>query len=217
MSSADRRRELIAAALRVIAANGVAAATTRAIVAEADMSLASFHYAFESRDAMMRDLIEVVVHDEVAAVFAEIEFTADLRETLRSGLQGYFDNLVAEPAREQVMFELMHFALRTPGLEHLAREQYERYFAAVVSVLEQAQHHGVAWSLPLDDIARFIVTVTDGVTLAWLANRDTDAANRVLDFAADSLARLALPPEPSPATPDTATPHLAASPKEPAL
>ena len=42
-----RRRELIAAALRVVASRGLHEASTRAIVAEAGMSLASFHYAFE--------------------------------------------------------------------------------------------------------------------------------------------------------------------------
>ena len=48
--AAQRRDALIGAALQVVADRGVAAATTRAIVAEAGMSLASFHYAFESRD-----------------------------------------------------------------------------------------------------------------------------------------------------------------------
>ena len=40
-------------ALTVIARDGVHAATTRAIVAEAGMALASFHYAFRSRDELI--------------------------------------------------------------------------------------------------------------------------------------------------------------------
>ena len=127
LSSAERRALLLQAALRVIAEQGVAGATTRAIVAEAGMSLASFHYAFRSHAEMMRDLIAHVVDAEVAAAFATVTPGSDIRSTLRNGMQAYLDYVVADPAHEQVMFELFHYALRTPGLEVLAREQYARY------------------------------------------------------------------------------------------
>ena len=68
VSAEDRRDALIEAAIRVIAAKGVAAATTRAIVAEAGASLASFHYAFRSRDEMMAELITVVTTQEAESV-----------------------------------------------------------------------------------------------------------------------------------------------------
>lgn len=191
ISSTDRRAELVQAAMRVISAHGVAAATTRAIVAEAGMSLASFHYAFRSRDEMMRELLTLVVESEAAAVFETLRPGADIRSSLRNGLQAYFDLLVADPSHEQVVFELTHYALRTPGLEVLAREQYARYHAAVGELLEAgAASAGVEWSIPVADVARTVVTYTDGVTLAWLADRDSAAAHRILDFAADSLAAL---------------------------
>lgn len=193
MSSAERRHDLLAAALRVIATEGVAGATTRAIVAEAGMSLASFHYAFTSRAEMMRELVGYVVEHETVAVFAGVTFDGDLRATLRDGLQGYFDHVKADPGFEQVMFELMQYALRSPELEDLARDQYARYRDAVTEVLTAAETGmGVRWSLSLNDIARLIVTITDGLTLAWLADRDDAAAARVMDFAADSLAALAV-------------------------
>jgi len=194
MSSVDRRLALVHAALRVIATQGVSGATTRAIVAEAHMSLASFHYAFTSRDEMMRELIAFVVENETVAAFAGVDFDHGLRTALREGLQGYFDNVKSDPGHEQVMFELMQYALRTPELEGLAREQYVRYRFAVVQLLaaaaERTRHE---WTLPLDDVARLVVGYTDGLTLAWLADRDDAAASRVMDFAADSLSQLAQP------------------------
>lgn len=193
LSSAERRALLVQAALRVIAEQGVAGATTRAIVAEAGMSLASFHYAFRSHAEMMRELIAHVVDAEVAAAFATVTPGSDIRSTLRSGMQAYLDYVVADPAHEQVMFELFHYALRTPGLEVLAREQYARYHESVARVVVGgAEAVGVEWSIPSADVARLIVTFTDGITLAWLADRDDAAAHRTLDFAADSLAALAV-------------------------
>ena len=192
--SSDRRQMLVEAALRVIARHGVAGATTRAIVAEADMSLASFHYAFRSHSEMMRELVAHVVDAQIATVFASLRLGNDIREALRSGLQAFLEYVTGDPGHEQVLQELMQYALRTPGLERLATEQYDAYRAGVSSVLvEGAAVSRVEWSIPVHDVARLIVTITDGVTLAWLADRDTAAAERVLDFAADSIAALAVP------------------------
>ena len=185
---------LVEAALRVIARHGVAGATTRAIVAEADMSLASFHYAFRSHSEMMRELVAHVVDAQIATVFASLRLGNDIREALRSGLQAFLEYVTGDPGHEQVLQELVQYALRTPGLERLATEQYDAYRAGVSSVLvEGAAVSRVEWSIPVHDVARLIVTITDGVTLAWLADRDTAAAERVLDFAADSIAALAVP------------------------
>ena len=192
--SSDRRQMLVEAALRVIARHGVAGATTRAIVAEADMSLASFHYAFRSHSEMMRELVAHVVDAQIATVFASLRLGNDIREALRSGLQAFLEYVTGDPGHEQVLQELMQYALRTPGLERLATEQYDAYRAGVSSVLvEGAAVSRVEWSIPVHDVARLIVSITDGVTLAWLADRDTAAAERVLDFAADSIAALAVP------------------------
>jgi AcrR family transcriptional regulator len=131
MSAADRRLALLEAAFRVIAAEGVHGATTRAIVAEADMSLASFHYAFTSRDEMMHELIAHVIENQAVAAFESLRFGADLRTALRDGLQAFFEVVTADPAHEQTMFELVQYSLRTPELADLPRRQYAGYRLAV--------------------------------------------------------------------------------------
>jgi len=194
MPATERRAALLAAAFRVIAAEGVSGATTRAIVAEADMSLASFHYAFTSRDEMMRELISHVIENQTVAAFATLRYGNDLRTAIRDGLLAFFEVVVADPAHEQTMFELMQYALRTPDLDGLPREQYAGYRFAVSGLLETAAADtGMRWLLPLDDVARMVVSMTDGITLAWLADRDSAAAARVIEFAATSIAALAQP------------------------
>jgi len=194
ISAADRRLVLIDAAFRVIAAEGVSGATTRAIVAEAGMSLASFHYAFTSRDEMMHELIGHVIENQAVAAFESLRFGNDLRAAVRDGLRAFFEVVVADPAREQTMFELMQYAMRTPELDALPREQHAGYRRAVAGLLETAAADtGMVWMLPLDDVARMVVTITDGITLAWLADRDSAAASRVIEFAATSIASLAQP------------------------
>lgn len=194
MSAADRRVALLEAAFRVIAAEGVNGATTRAIVAEAGMSLASFHYAFTNRDEMMRELIGHVIENQTVAAFSSLRYGNDLRTAIRDGLHAFFEVVVADPGHEQVMFELMQYSLRTPELDGLPREQYAGYRFAVSGLLETAAADtGMRWMLPLDDVARMVVAITDGVTLGWLADRDDAAASRVIEFAATSVASLAQP------------------------
>jgi DNA-binding transcriptional regulator YbjK len=194
VSSADRRTALVHAALRVIDRDGVHAASTRAIVAEAGMPLASFHYAVRSRDELIRDVIASVIEGERAAAVGSFAPGADLRSTVRAGLQAYFDLVVAAPSHEQAMFELFHYSLRTEELSDLPRVQYENYHALARDVLEAgAELTGMRWTVPVADIARLVVVLTDGLTLAWLADRDSDAAARTMDLATDTITALAAP------------------------
>lgn len=201
LSSHERRAALIRAAVRVIARDGLAAATTRAIVAEARMPLASFHYAFHSRDEMIRELVAFVVAGERLAILGSLRDGADIRTAVRAGVQAYFDLVVSDPGREQAMFELLHYALRTPELDDLPRVQYGSYHTVVTEILEAgAAQTGVAWSIPVADLARLAVALTDGLTLSWLADRDEDAAVRLMDSMADALATFATA-TPSPDSP----------------
>lgn len=205
ISVADRRTALVQAALRVIARDGVAAATTRRIVAEAGMPLASFHYVFASRDELMAELIEAAVESEqrdLAPVLSARIEGLGMREALRNGLQHYFDGLRADPDREKAMLELTQWALREPGFEPLARRQYARYHAVAAEAAEGAARlTGCEWMRPLGEVARILVSITDGLTIAWLVTRDDAAAAATMDVAADALAALATPSPSVPAPP----------------
>jgi len=199
MSAADRRSALIEAALRVVSREGLAQATTRAIVAEAGMSLASFHYAFESRDELVDELIGTVVARERKAVapeelIAAADEGASLAELVEAGLLRYFEHLRADPEHEQAMLELTQYALRSPERHPLAVAQYERYAELVVEALDAAAElTGARWRLPVEHVARVLVAFTDGLTLTWLVDRDDAAAARVVAAAADALSRMADP------------------------
>lgn len=189
---AQRREHLVGAALRVIARGGVPAATTRAIVAEAGMSLASFHYAFRSRDEMMSELVAHVVGAQRESIATAVG--PDLRTSLRAGLHTYLEIIVRDPVQELALLEIMQYAMRTPGLEPFVHQQWTSYRAAAESlVIEAAAAADVTWTVPVAEVARMVITITDGVTLGWLADRDEAAAARTLDLAADALAALAEP------------------------
>lgn len=194
MPAAERRPALIEAGLRVIAREGIAGASTRAIVAEAGMSLASFHYAFDSRDAFLDELTSTVVAREAQAVLPLPDVDGDLREVIEAGFVRYLDHLRADPAHEQAMLELTQHALRAPERHPLAVAQYRRYadFAEQALALA-AERVGASWRSPVSEVAGVLVAFTDGITLTWLVHRDDDAALAAARAAADALSRMADP------------------------
>jgi len=195
MSADARRAELLQAALRVMSRDGIAAGTTRAIVAEAGMPLATFHYCFRSRNELLRELITLLTTMErQAATDAMTLSGGDFREALRQALRGYVGHLAANPGHELFLFELNHFALRTPELHDLADEQYRKYYETATALLEAAAELcDMEWKADLPALARFVVQLVDGATTTWLADRDTGATLAALDIAADHVAALATP------------------------
>lgn len=201
----ERRAALIDAGLRLIARDGLAHATTRAIVAEAGMSLASFHYAFESREAFLDELIAVVVANEQQAVLPAPDVGpdgggdvgpdgGDLRAILEDGLLRYLDHLASDPEHEQAMLELTQYALRSPERHPLAVAQYRRYAELAEQALATAaERAGAAWREPVAEAAGVLVAFTDGITLTWLVHRDDAAARAAARAAADALSRMADP------------------------
>lgn len=200
----ERRRALVDAAVRVIARDGVAGATTRAIVAEAGMSLASLHYAFGSREELLRVVVGVVTEQEGRAALAGLLPTAlapemTMVDVVAAGLDRYVDLLEADPQREQALLELSLYAMRSDapaGEPGTAAAQHALYLRVARETLEQAAVlTGHRWTAPLDDLARLLVTITDGLTSTWLADRDTAATRRTARAAASTLAGFAEPAE----------------------
>src|SRR5690625_5306940 len=61
-SVAERREQLIDAAINVLAREGMDAATTRRITDEAGLALGAFHYAFRNKDDLLQAVIERISH-----------------------------------------------------------------------------------------------------------------------------------------------------------
>ncbi len=188
----ERRRRLIDAAFRVIARGGVAAATTRAVTAEAGMPLASLHHVFLSRDDLLAALITDATARAASAARAAMlpagDGAASLDDVVLDAFRSYLAAVRSAPERELAMFELTQFALRTPGLEHLAAEQYRSYRATVAAVYAELEaQFGMGWDTHRDELAAFTVVLTDGIVLAWLVDRDDEAADRSIELAAGAV------------------------------
>jgi AcrR family transcriptional regulator len=191
LPSAERRRQLVEAAIRVMTRDGVAKATTRAVCAEAGVSLSVFHYCFDSKQALIESVMETITQHSVTPVAEGIQPTSDLREAIRSALHTYWEHVLAHPAEHMLTYELTQYALRQPGFEYLARRQYEQYAAANAAMIEQLRNRlGFELTVPSQTLVRYLATVIDGLTLNFLVLGDGEGAATVLDAVADHVVTL---------------------------
>jgi len=188
-SALERRAQLIEAGLRVIARDGIHGATVRAIVAEAEVPLATFHYVFDSRDQMIGeayDYIAVLPEDDLEEVLPD---DATPEEAVRALLLLWFDRFLEHPEYELAVMEIMAYCRRTPALSQLPAEVQERYLEVVVAGVELLRERfGASGGASARDVATLFLHTTDGITYCWLRTCDTAASLRAIDAAVPVLA-----------------------------
>ncbi|MFI6252857.1 TetR/AcrR family transcriptional regulator [Streptomyces sp. NPDC051016] len=191
MPSAQRREQLTEAAIRTMARDGVAKATTRAIAAEAGVSLSVFHYCFDSKQALIESVITTLTDHSVTVVREALRPRTTLEETVRAGFEAYWDHVRDRPEEHMLTYELTQYALREPGCEHLARRQYELYGVAYTELIERLRSsRDLELRVPVSVLARYLAAVTDGLTLNYLVLGDESAWNDILDTVTAHIAGL---------------------------
>jgi AcrR family transcriptional regulator len=192
VKASERRRQLVAAARAVLSRDGVAGTTLRAVAAEGAVPLGTLHYIFPSKELLLTAVIEDV-REEVSVVFKAAETDAGLDHAIRRGLENYWQQLVVnDPASALMRHELFVHALRTPGLESLARWQIEGYTRIVAERCQQAANDaGEICAVPFDTLGRALVGSVIGITLQYLSDRDQARSQRDLQALTQMLTRLA--------------------------
>jgi AcrR family transcriptional regulator len=180
----DRRSELIAAASRVVAREGIERTTTRRIAEEAGVPPGLVHYWFATMDELIEAVIEQALLTPVQDAVAEARASDDNNDVL-SQLRAVLDALGSDDRGQQIAtYELTTFMLRRPELHHVARRHYTTYreLGAAVAA-EAATARGVPMPAPASVLGTLLTSVVDGLFLAWLADpegTDVDAVLRLM-------------------------------------
>ena len=188
-----RSGQLVEAARRVLARDGVQGTTMRGVAAEAGVPLGTLSYVFGSKEQMLKAVIEDVT-EEIANLLRDLaETDKGLEQAIRAGLDSFWTRLVVDERWLQVMqYELVMYSLRTPGLEDLARWQTERYCRIVAAWCQQAANNaGELCAIPFDALARVLVANVDGLILQYVADPDVARSRHDLAIVTEMLVDLA--------------------------
>ncbi|MER6129993.1 helix-turn-helix domain-containing protein [Streptomyces sp. NPDC001795] len=176
VSAAERRPQLIKAAIDLMAREGVAAGSTRAIAAELGVAQATVHYTFGTKEELYRAVMEQLTQDLVAQVERAAPTDASFEDTIATLAEALWRTVLEQPASHQLLTELSMFALRTPRLQE-ALHAHQRDISAVTTKLisEAAERTGHRLTQPAETIARFFLAGFDGLTMQHLSLPNEEA------------------------------------------
>jgi AcrR family transcriptional regulator len=191
---AERRRQIIDAAVVVALREGIDRMTTRRVAHEAGVAVGVLHYCFGTRNALLREVITHLVDETSQSMASVFDAGDDLRSYLDRAIEAFCSAVEANPNLHLLTYEMATWAVRNPEFADLGAWQYDCYYRATEAFFEQlAQAAGVTWSTPLSTLARLMVALNEGVTLAWLIDRDAARARTTYASFADLIASLAAP------------------------
>jgi AcrR family transcriptional regulator len=195
VEASARKKQLVAAAEAVLIRDGVARLTMRAVAKEAGVLLGTVSYVFPSKEMLLRAVIEDVAAGIAEVVKASADTGRGLEHAIREGAQRFWTTLVEDQEGLQIIqYELTIYALRAPGLEGMARWQYDRYARIVAAwCQEAASSAGETCAVPFDTLARVLVAGVDGLILQYVCDPDLTRSREDLQAVIDMAVSLASP------------------------
>lgn len=180
LKATERREQFVAAAVAVMAREGLERATTRRIAEEAGAPQGIFHYLF-NKDELFREVVAAITHQIEEVVREAVDPSRGLAAAIEDGLRAFWVHVVTDDGLQLMQYELTIYARRTPGCEWLAKWQYNRYLRVAMEVLDAAVRVGDRPTVPLDQLARFMLAGLDGLVIQYEVQHDVDQSNRDLE------------------------------------
>lgn len=190
------------AATAVIAREGVAGASTRAIAREAEVPLATLHYVFATKDDVVAGVLEMLIDKAKQSIdqcvhqvlVASPDSTRDLVRIVDELVHTYWSVMQQDLASQRVQYELTLHALRAPQTDNAGRALYGYYLDATEGLIrEVCERTGETVHASVRDMAHLIVSGIDGILLQSLIVGDHDQARRSLDNLVGAVVAMATP------------------------
>ena len=162
----DRRQELVAAAYQQIARLGFEGLRTRDVAAAAGVNVATLHYYFPTKEALIGDVLKHAMQRFRSTMPA----AGSPSEQLRNHFAGIRRLVREEPELFAVMGELAPRSARDPAIRELYQQTIDIWQATVRGLLAKAVRDGlVTGARNLDAQASLVVSALTGASMIPLA------------------------------------------------
>ena len=176
--SEDRRHALVAAAFGQIAERGFEGLRTREVAAEAGVNIATLHYYFPTKEALIRG---VVAH-AMGRFRSTLAPHGSPDEQLANHLKAVRALLRKEPEIASVMGELALRSARDTSLARIMRESNDAWHRTLRGLLRRAARAGdLPNAFDSDEAAALIVATLTSMVLPSMTSSRKDQAFRELE------------------------------------
>jgi len=181
MKSEVTRAQIIQGALLALEKTGVIGTTTRKIAAEANVQLATLHYHFDSKSALLVAVLEALIQGIAKRLREDIAGTEpDLEERIEILIRGTWRSIMQSRTRQIVQYELTLYALRE-GAQWLADQQYEAYLRLYRDQLAGNSGKPELSAQGYTALARFVLAGIDGLNLQELVKPSRSRSARAIE------------------------------------
>ncbi len=159
----ERRTSILDAALRVIAAKGFNATTTRDVAAEAGVRPGLLHHYFPSRDQLLADAFDQAAARERADLEARLGATGDPVEKLRRLVHDF--GPTSQDPTVLLWIDAWSEAPRNPLLRATTDRQNAAWTAMFTDVIAAGAATGVFTTEDPDSSAWVVLSLLDGMAI----------------------------------------------------
>jgi Transcriptional regulator len=177
----ETRARIIRGAREALESGGIDALTTRKIAANANVRLATLHYYFDSKEAILLAVLDEMI-SEMGSRYHTAPLIGTPEERIAALLRLIWYYVGETRDRQIAQIELTLYALRTKGSEWLAQRQYAAYidfysqFILDDPRLPEAERVRISRA-----IARFMLIGIDGLILQNFALHDEELAKESVE------------------------------------
>jgi len=175
-SRPDRRRALVAAAYARLASGGFEGLRTRDVAADVGVNIATLHYYFPTKEALIRAVIGFAVgrfHDTMPGAGSAVD-------QLRGHLRAVAHLLKTDPELWAVMGELVLRAPRDPDLAGIFRQTDGFWHRTLADLIQRCVDEGaIDATLDADGTARLLIVAIKGMSLPTMAGSPAEMADQV--------------------------------------
>jgi AcrR family transcriptional regulator len=161
-----RRQELILAAYRQIAERGFEGLRTREVAAEVGVNIATLHYYFPTKEALIRGVLEHAMGRFRTTLAPHGSPSDQLRNYLRATRKLLAD----EPELGSVMGELALRSTRDKSIAAIMTDMYDAWHRAVRGLLRRGvREGGLRPELDSEGVAALVVASLSAMTLPTMS------------------------------------------------
>lgn len=177
ISASDRRAAFVAATVRLIAREGLAATSTRAIAAEAEMPLSSLHYVFDTREQLIELAVRTIAADFRMRLDVEAIDFATVATAVHTAFGQRLEYAKSHPTMTLAAYECMTYAARTDVLASLGTSRWSEDMLFIRFLLEMLRlRQRVRFTIESEKLAAMVLTIVEGIIFSWTKTRDDDNA-----------------------------------------
>jgi AcrR family transcriptional regulator len=171
-----RRRALVAAAYDRIATAGFEGLRTRDVAADVGVNIATLHYYFPTKEALIR----AVIGYAVGRFQATMPGDGSAVDQLRGHLHALEQLLKEDPRLWAVMSELVLRAPRDANLAQIFRQTDAFWHRTLAELIQRCIDEGsIRADLDADGTARLLIVAIKGMSLPTMAGAPADIADQV--------------------------------------